>query len=236
MFSESELAIDGEEESSNWVAVSDLMAGLMIVFLFIAISFVIETLEKEDKVKSTLIENDRIHTQLFTALKNEFSDDLKTWNAEISEEELLVRFKGPEVLFASEDAIVNPDFQNILDNFFPRYIDIVHQFIGDVAEIRIEGHTSSGWYGLGKIAAYMKNMELSQKRTHSVLNHVIHLKKIEKHFSWIKRTITANGLSSSRPIIDQTNNIEDSVRSKRVEFRIRTKAEERLNKLLREAK
>jgi outer membrane protein OmpA-like peptidoglycan-associated protein len=43
--------------------------------------------------------------------------------------------------------------------------------------------------------------------------------------------VTANGLSSSRLILDN-NGMEDVARSRRVEFRIRTDAETRLAKIL----
>ena len=41
--------------------------------------------------------------------------------------------------------------------------------------------------------------------------------------------MTANGLSSSQPVF--VNNVVDSERSRRVEFRVRTNADEKLNEL-----
>jgi hypothetical protein len=43
---------------------------------------------------------------------------------------------------------------------------------------------------------------------------------------WTKSLITANGLSSSQPII--INGVEDKGLSRRVEFRVRTNAEKQL--------
>ena len=53
---------------------------------------------------------------------------------------LSVRFKEPEVLFAQGEAEVRPAFKNILNDFFPRYIQILRRpkYINDIAEIRIE--------------------------------------------------------------------------------------------------
>jgi hypothetical protein len=49
--------------------------------------------------------------------------------------------------------------------------------------------------------------------------------------AWLKRFVTANGLSSSQPILndDQSENLE---MSRRVVFRVRTDAETRISKIL----
>jgi hypothetical protein len=44
--------------------------------------------------------------------------------------------------------------------------------------------------------------------------------------AWAKSLITANGLSSSQPIL--INGVEDKGLSRRVEFRVRTNAEKQL--------
>ena len=57
-------------------------------------------------------------------------------------------------------------------------------------------------------------------------------RKVSKTRRDMRRThykITANGLSSSQPII--INGIEDKERSRRVEFRIRTNADEKMAEL-----
>jgi outer membrane protein OmpA-like peptidoglycan-associated protein len=79
--------------------------------------------------------------------------------------------------------------------------------------------------------AYFKNMELSQARTRSTLTFVLNLPEITSDRTWLRRYLTANGLSSSRLIFDG-NHVEDAARSRRVEFRIRTDAETRIAKIL----
>ena len=49
-----------------------------------------------------------------------------------------------------------------------------------------------------------------------------------ERYKWVKPLITANGLSSSKLILDEDGN-ENSNASRRVEFRIRTNAEEKLD-------
>ena len=85
-------------------------------------------------------------------------------------------------------------------------------------EIRIEGHTDSD-------GEYFHNMELSQNRTRTVLQYCFGLMN-EQEAAWAKSLITANGLSSSQPII--ISGVEDKGLSRRVEFRVRTNAEKQL--------
>src|SRR5215470_12262241 len=47
-----------------------------------------------------------------------------------------------------------------------------------IEEIRIEGHTSSMWENAPPERAYFYNMQLSQSRTRTVLEHVLGLPKV----------------------------------------------------------
>ncbi len=123
-------------------------------------------------------------------------------------------------------------FKNILDDFFPRYLNILRNYRGSIAEVRIEGHTSSEWEGASNaLEAYFKNMELSQNRTRAVLQYCLSLEKAKNDMEWAKENITANGLSSSK-IIRQNNGQENPALSRRVEFRVRTDAEKRILSIL----
>ena len=71
-------------------------------------------------------------------------------------------------------------------------------------------------------------MELSQNRARSVLNHVYKLKTPAQR-DWLIEHLTANGLSFSQRIIE--NGQENYDKSCRVEFRIRTNADEKMTQL-----
>ena len=152
----------------------------------------------------------------------------------MDQETLSVRFKGPRVLFIQGKAEVRQRFKDILDDFFPRYIQILRRpkYMDDIAEIRIEGHTSSEWSKQVSVEeAYILNMELSQDRTRSVLEYVLQIPGISENRYWIKQHLTANGLSSSKLI--SKDGIEDKEESRRVEFRLRTNAEKRIVEIIK---
>jgi outer membrane protein OmpA-like peptidoglycan-associated protein len=225
------------QEEDHWLSISDMMAGLMMIFLFIAISYMLDISIQQDKVREIAVTYSRLQTELSEALLDEFSADLAAWDATIDPQGLAVRFEAPEVLFETGSDTLKPGFEAILADFFPRYMAILTrpEYQADVEEIRIEGHTSSEWRDLGEEdTAYFNNMKLSQDRTRSVLRFVLELDPIGDHKEWLKAKLTANGLSSSKPVRNADES-ENKQASRRVEFRIRTNAEKRIVKIIEEA-
>jgi outer membrane protein OmpA-like peptidoglycan-associated protein len=124
-------------------------------------------------------------------------------------------------------------FKAILNSFFPRYIRILRspKYADAIEEVRIEGHTSALWKNLAPELAYYENMRLSQERARSVLIHVFGIPAIRDDLRWILTRVTANGLSSAKRLL-LPDGSEDLVGSQRVEFRVRTTAEDQLSKIL----
>ena len=143
-----------------------------------------------------------------------------------------IRFKEPEVFFDMGESELKSQFKDILDSFFPRYINVIYTNYKDkVTEIRIEGHTSSEWEeGADTKTAYFKNMELSQDRTRNVLEYVMNMESLSEYENWLIDNITANGMSYSHRIYK--DNVEDKDASRRVEFRVITNSEETINEII----
>ena len=78
-------------------------------------------------------------------------------------------------------------------------------------------------------------MGLSQSRAFSVLKVVLSNRApiVIKEKGWLKRYLTANGMSSSKLI--EVNGVEDEIASQRVEFKIRTNADERIGEIVKAA-
>jgi outer membrane protein OmpA-like peptidoglycan-associated protein len=187
-----------------------------------------------DRIKEVAIAYNEVRDELHRDLEREFQDDLPQWKAKIVKADLAVQFTEPEVLFASGSSTLRPEFRLILDDFFPRYLRILtsDKYRESITEVRIEGHTSSEWYdGATDRLAYFRNMALSQERTRSTLQYVLSLPQSGAHEAWLRQHLTANGLSSSR-LVSDTAGREDRLRSRRVEFKVRTDAETRIAKIL----
>lgn len=225
-----------QEGESQWLPISDLMSVLMMVFLLIAVSYMLKVYLEKEKIQEVAVTYNKLQNELYDDLNLEFEEDLKKWNAEIDKASLSVRFKSPDILFDMGSANLKAEFKSILADFFPRFIAILHKddYRNDIDEIRIEGHTSSYWRAeTTEDKAYINNMELSQNRTRNVLDYVLRNEKDDELVKWIRLNVTANGLSSSKLIFndDGTQNRE---LSRRVEFRVKTNAEKRIAKILGE--
>ncbi len=205
------------------------MAGLLLVFVLILASTLLR-LEDEFEQKVRFAEDYRLlREELYQDMNREFADDLPRWSAVLDSATLSLRFTEPEVLFDQGKDTVKARFQNIIDDFFPRYVAILYsdKYRDSIEEIRIEGHTSSEWAGRADAEeAYFLNMELSQNRTRNVLRHSLGTVNDEKVRNWVRSKITANGLSSSQLV--SIGGAEDKNASRRVEFRVRTNAEEKI--------
>ncbi len=223
-----------EQEESHWLSVADLMAGLMMVFLFIAIALMLNAFSERDKIKKVAVAYQENQVAIYDALKSEFGKDLERWNADIDEDTLTFTFKAPEVLFKSGESAVSEQYKELLFDFFPRYMEVLQPYKDSINEVRIEGHTSSVWSkDCVGTCAYFHNMKLSQGRTRAVLGYVYQLKTSNKYIDWIREHIAAVGLSSSKLILDK-NNTEDKAKSRRVSFRVITNSDIQIKRILEE--
>ena len=235
-----------QETEEHWVSISDVMAGLMVIFLFIAISYMLnvrlkanEIIVYKNEVEKLLDAYKNLQAALYKELRTEFEGDpaKKTqfrtmWRGHLDMETLSIRFKKP---FTQGDAAVPNAFKNVLRDFFPRYVVILTkpEYRNEIAEIRIEGHTSSEWHDrVGLDRAYYNNMKLSQDRARNVLQYVLEMRhpQVTQNKEWIKKYLTANGLSSSKLIFDTSGN-QNREESRRVEFRVVTKSEKLINEI-----
>ena len=224
-----------KNEDEAWLSVSDLMAGLMMVFLFISIIYSRDAAKRERNVTEVVYEWQQNEAQILAALIKEFEKDLVKWNAEIKKETLTIRFKSPEVLFEQGKSNIKENFKEILNDFMPRFLLLLNtEFKDNIAEVRIEGHTSSDWRGKEGKEAFIKNMELSQARTRTVMNYTLRMPELNRISGWMTKTISANGLSSSKliPMSEEGPFIENKEASRRVDFAVRTKTKEALFNIL----
>ena len=226
---------------NQWISISDMMAGIMMIFLLITVSFMLITqkaqedlrvqnqrlLEINEAMSSIAKDYSDLRQELYEALLKEFGKDLKVWDASIDEDNT-IRFNEPEVLFDIGAKQVKKRFKDILDDFFPRYVKILalEKFQNSIEEIRIEGHTSQVWFAANTLEErYLGNAELSQARALEVLKYCFNLKSINSYKEWLVKVFRANGLSFAKPL-------EDDDKSRRVEFRVITKANKDLLKIL----
>jgi len=235
--------MSGTKKESHWIPLADLMTVLMVIFLFMSISYM-ALMEKRQKEQNLLFKDyEESKVALYNELNEAFKNDFAKWNLKL-DNDLSIKFTNPQVLFDEGKSDVTPTFKNILKEFLPRYLRVVLQdkYKDKIAEIRIEGHTNTK--PINKTGdPYIDNMELSQNRARNVLGFLrqqdcfINLEKIKK--DRLQFWLTANGLSYGRTVDKYFkiafggNQPIDNNKSRRVEFRIVTTSEAIINEALK---
>lgn len=227
--------LDINDDNQFALSTGDLMAALLLIFVLLLIGTMLKLQEEFDSKSDIAERYKELQIDLYDDLNDEFSKDLARWGAEI-DSTLTFRFKEPDVLFDAGQSQLKSTFTIILDEFFPRYVNVLrgNKYIDHIEEIRVEGHTSiEGVNGMNDNESYFYNMKLSQDRTRSVLEYG--LERLDpKILEWTKKRATANGLSSVKPI-QQNKTEEGRKQNRRVEFRIKTDAEAQIREMLRYA-
>lgn len=226
-----------------WLSVSDLMTGLMVIFLFVAIAY-ISRVQKNQSVLTDYVET---KNEMHDKLVREFAGDTAQWQMAIGKD-LTMKFKEPTVLFATGSYDLTPRFKEILDQFLPRYFTILlnDSLSNKIQEIRIEGHTDDVPIPKYDPDPYIANAMLSQQRALSVIRYFRSMPAYHNYTPEQKHQLefwlTANGLSYGKAVdsngeyTQKTGKPINKDLSRRVEFRIVTTGDEVLENFVKKNK
>ena len=222
------------------MSVSDLMTGLMVIFLFVAVAYMIKVKDNQ----SVLTEYVETKQHLHDRLVDEFKGDTAEWKMVVGKD-LSMKFKEPEVLFRQGSGEIEPRFAQILDEFIPRYLHILltDSLRERIQEIRIEGHTDEVRMVKYGMDSYLSNVKLSQERAYNVLKYIREMPSFgqysQEERSLLDFWFTANGLSYGKALNSNGEYVAikgdtiDRAKSRRVEFRIITSGEEVLENFVK---
>lgn len=199
-----------------------------MIFLFIGIIYIQNIGKYFDAVSN-------VREEICDDLSKEFARKRTEWDMKICENGLVIRFKN-DSNFEINSAILSDNFKAVLSDFIPQLLNVVWKYRESVSELRIEGHTDSTVRKDDtKLSGYIYNTQLSQERSRNVLAFALQLPEVSarmEYLDWSFTNMTAHGMSSSKLIYE--NKLEAMERSRRVEFRLRTNAEDDLINLVAE--
>ncbi len=89
--------MSGKKEN-YWIPLADLMTVLMVIFLFMAISYMIVIKNKQAQQNIIIEDFQQSKIELLKELRDEFNEDFKKekWNAVIDSNDLSIRFQSPK--------------------------------------------------------------------------------------------------------------------------------------------
>ncbi len=227
-------------KSNVWISVSDLMTGLMIIFLFVAISYMVQVKNNQKVLEGYMETKENLHDKLV----DEFKNDTTKWQMSIGKD-LTIKFDNPTVLFDSGEWELTSSFKNILQDFLPRYFNILlkDSLRTKIQEIRIEGHTDDVPIPKLHNDPYIANIILSQQRALSVVKYFRELPVFKQYTkeeqNLIEYWLIASGFSYGKSLDDNgeytfktKNNINKDL-SRRVEIRIVTNGDIEIEKFMK---
>ncbi|SHG87641.1 OmpA family protein [Ornithinibacillus halophilus] len=210
------------EEGHFWPSFTDLLTSILLCFILIFIvMMVIKSLQIEE-MKKTIDQIMGVRAQLVGDIKTEFEDT--TLAIEVDDNTGAIIF-DTEVLFEFDDSKLKPNSFEFLDEFVPKYLDVLLEsgYEEYIAEIIIEGHTD-------RQGGYLYNLELAQDRAYNVASYILGdefpYKNIQEHLE-DKLTVNSKSYTDFRTDEDGDYSAQES---RRVEFKFRLKDEEILNK------
>ena len=203
------------DENIFWVTMSDLLLGLMVVFLtmfiFAITGFTQQKInEKESQYEATEKIAKELQKNNIKAEADKFSGTIKISDLELFE---LNRWELSEKGKA------------YMSKFVPVYLNTImkdEKIRENISQIIIEGHTDSQAFANSKSEEdkYFKNMDLSLKRASSVAQYIVYsnYKGKSSYEKELFKLISVEGKGPSKPVI--VNGKEDYAKSRRVELKL----------------
>lgn len=192
-----------EEDATSWIALSDMMTGLMAIFLALAIAILAMQQGKRDAIVLSVSQT------IEQSLKEKGIDvnvDKKTGRLILSS----------DTNFEFGQATLSQKGKNDLDVVIPVYAEAIFgkldaEQLKSIERIVVEGHTD-------KVGGYAKNMTLSTQRANAILLYIDAMPAFN-HKPDLLQKLTAVGRGENDAIgVDETQNPSDRKVIIRIEF------------------
>lgn len=196
---------DDEQTSEVWLAIGDLMSGLL---LFFALLFIVTQVQLQQKIAElarykAVVE--KLPLAILAAIEREVGGNAIEVDPETGDVNL-----DDRILFAEGQAELKPEGKAFLQDFIPTYSEVIFSdaaFEEQVVRVVIEGHTSSR-------GSDIVNRELSLQRALAVTNFIF-----SEEFDFPdKQRFESKILISGRGEIDANQTIDDP-KDRKVTFR-----------------
>lgn len=207
----------GADSSENvfWVTMSDLLLGLVVVFLVLFVFAITGFTQNKVNEKETQYQvTEKIAQEL---QKNNIKVDVDKFSGTIKISDL--------ELFELNSWELSPKGKTFMSKFVPVYLDSVmkDKSVRDkVSQIVIEGHTDSQTFAgaKSKEEQYYKNMDLSLKRASSVAQYIVYsdYKGKNSYEKDLFKLFVVAGKGPAEPVL--VNGKEDYSKSRRVELKL----------------
>lgn len=202
-----------DEENVFWVTMSDMLLGLLMVFMILFVMAMTGFTQRQIKDQATQSEVAKKLSQALKEQKIDASIDTVTGQVKISDLNL----------FKVNSYDLTQNGKTYLSKFIPIYVDTVlsnPELADKITNIVIQGHTDSQSFKntTSKTGQFTKNMDLSLKRAESVAEYAFQTGYNKKYTDKLIKTVIVEGKSYTDPVL--TNGKENYAKSRRVELKL----------------
>lgn len=224
-----------EEEISYWLSFSDLMAGLLIVFILITVIMVFDLSESteasdiakeeyenmHEELKSTKDRLDNItsiNDKIIVLLKKELGDTV-----EINEDTGAISLKS-DLLFDSGKSTLKKAGREFIKINMPAFFKVLlsdKDIKDNINAIIIHGFTDDA-------GNYDSGLKLSQDRARTVFQYILYEPTFAEYAEDLKELVVLSGVSETRLLEKEEEESMESwrARNRRVEFQFELKFRE----------
>lgn len=217
-----------DDENPYWISFSDIMAGLLVIFILASLVLILELLETKTQVDKS-IEKIMEAEEVRRTILHEIKKDLEERNilVEVSDNESVLRI--PEDLLAFEtDQYRIPPSEKIQETVFEIGRVIYERITYEerwkyLDTIFVEGHTDSR-----RSYRQMGNWGLSAYRAISIWNYWLdnlpddmRLEQLNNHNN--ERLFSVSGYAETRPLVENQFTEEDYIKNRRIDIRFTVK-------------
>lgn len=205
--------VEQEEENVFWVTMSDMLLGLMMVFMVL---FTMAMTGYTQKKLQQQVTQSEVAKELIKNMKEQ------KLNVQINNMTGEVKISDLE-LFDINSYTLSAKGKQYLNKFVPVYVNTIFsnpKLYTKIKNIVVEGHTDSQTFKdvKTKEEQFTKNMDLSLKRANAVEDYIFRTAYNKKYTPDLTKTIVVEGKSFIEPIL--VNGKEDFNKSRRVELKL----------------
>lgn len=203
------------DDNVFWVTMSDLLLGLVVVFLVLFVFAITGFTQNKVNEKETQYQaTEKIAQEL---KKNNINADVDKFSGRIKISDL--------ELFELNSWQLSPKGRAYMSKLVPVYFNTIMKdpkIRENISQIIIEGHTDSQTFAGAKSQEdkYFKNMDLSLKRASSVAQYIVYSNYSgkEKYEKDLFKLLSVEGKGPSEPVTVKGK--EDFAKSRRVELKL----------------
>lgn len=204
---------DVEEENVFWVTMSDMLLGLMMVFMTLFVLAM--TGFTQNKIQQQAAQSE---------VAQKLQENMKAQNIDVQIDKITGQVKISDLeLFEVNSYKLSPKGEKYLDKFMPIYVNTIFgspKLTNKITNVVIQGHTDSQTYAgvASKEEQFSKNMDLSLRRANSVAEYMFKTKYNKAYTDNLTKKLVVEGKSYTEPVI--VDGKEDYNKSRRVELKL----------------